>query len=444
MAKRQQQQVTSGRTRRALKMGELASQVGTSYLWTSLRRPFLNAGDREKELLETHIRNARRIVESSSQLRGAFLKLIQMLAMRHDLLPVEALDVLRSTQSGVPPMDYAMISEQVRRELGKRPEQLFVSFDRTAFAAASLGQVHRARLKDGRDVAVKIQYPGIDRAVRQDLLNLKLLLKTLGGIARDVMHQKVDTATMYNELEVRLKEELDYVLEARNMTEFGKMFADDTEVMIPEVVADLSSRRVLTMTYVEGYSLTDVLNPSVDLELRRWVAHKCSELVWRQIFEFGVLHTDFHPGNFLVTYHPHIGILDFGSIRRFTEEQRKTYLRVAKAILDDNDKEIGAGMAKLGYIDPKREPGPIIEIIHILFEPVYTKGVYDPMAYNAVAKAQKVGEIALKNKIYNSPDHSVFLIRALVGLETIMGHLIVTDDYRRIFSGCVERALAKG
>jgi predicted unusual protein kinase regulating ubiquinone biosynthesis (AarF/ABC1/UbiB family) len=96
--------ITSGRARRAMKMGELASQVGYSYLWTSLRRPFLNAGAREKELLETHIKNAQRIVEGSSQLRGAFLKLIQMLSMRHDLLPGEALDVLRATQSGVPPM----------------------------------------------------------------------------------------------------------------------------------------------------------------------------------------------------------------------------------------------------------------------------------------------------------------------------------------------------
>ncbi|HLX38694.1 MAG TPA: hypothetical protein VKR29_12870, partial [Candidatus Binataceae bacterium] len=107
MAKRD---ITTGRARRAMKMGELASQVGSSYLWTSLRRPFLDATTRERELLDTHIRNARRIVEGSAQLRGAFLKLIQMLSMRHDLLPSEALDVLKATQSGVPPMSYPMIA----------------------------------------------------------------------------------------------------------------------------------------------------------------------------------------------------------------------------------------------------------------------------------------------------------------------------------------------
>ena len=440
MAKRD---LTTGRARRAMKMGELASQVGYSYLWTSLRRPFLNRGARERELLETHIKNAQRIVEGSAQLRGAFLKLIQMLSMRHDLLPNEALDVLKATQSSVPPMSYAMISEQLRKELGSKPEQLFRNFDQTAFAAASLGQVHRAKLKDGRDVAVKVQYPGVARTVDQDLKNLKILLKTLGSIARDVMRQKVDVDTIYGELEVRLKEELDYYLEARNMTEFGKFFADDPDVIVPQVVKDLSSRRVLTMTYIDGYPLMDVLGTVVEEDLRRWVARKCSEFAWRQVLEFGSLHTDFHPGNYLVTYHPKLGVLDFGSIRRFSEPVRKGYLQVAKAILDDDDKSLAAGLIKLGYMDRAQDPAPMVKVIHILFEPMYTVGEFDPSSYDTVKKAQQVGELALENKLYKSPDHSVFLLRALVGMEGIITRLAVKDDYRSIFERCVNRALTK-
>jgi predicted unusual protein kinase regulating ubiquinone biosynthesis (AarF/ABC1/UbiB family) len=440
MAKRD---ITTGRARRAMKMGELASQVGYSYLWTSLRRPFLNAGARERELLETHIKNAQRIVEGSAQLRGAFLKLIQMLSMRHDLLPGEALDVLKSTQSGVPPMSYPMISEQIRKELGSKPEQLFRNFDQTAFAAASLGQVHRAKLKDGRDVAVKVQYPGVAGTVDQDLKNLKILLKTLGSIARDVMRQKVDVDTIYGELEVRLKEELDYYLEARNMTEFGKFFADDPDIIIPQVVKDLSSRRVLTMTFIDSYPLMDVLGTVVDEELRRWVARKCSEFAWRQVLEYGSLHTDFHPGNYLVTYHPKLGVLDFGSIRRFSEPVRKGYLQVAKAILDEDDKSLAAGLVKLGYMDRAQDPAPMVKVIRILFEPMYTRGEFDPASYDTVKKAQQVGELALENKLYKSPDHSVFLLRALVGMEGIITQLAVKDDYRSIFKRCVERALQK-
>ena len=270
--------ITSGRARRAIKMGELASQVGSSYLWNQLRRPFLSAPARDRELLETHIRNAQRIVEGSQQLRGAFMKLIQMLSIRKDLLPGEALDVLRATQSNVPPMSYATISEQIRKEIGKRPEAVFRSFDQTAFAAASLGQVHRAVTRDGVDVAVKIQYPGVEDTVEQDLQNLKLLLRTLQALGHDVMRQQIDTAAVYKELEQRLREELDYVNEARNMTEFGRRLGADAEIMIPHFIKELSSRRVLTMTYVDGYPLADVMGPEVDLELREWVAREDSRV----------------------------------------------------------------------------------------------------------------------------------------------------------------------
>src|SRR5262249_47834430 len=170
-------------------------------------------------------------------------------------------------------------------------------------------------------------------------------------IARDVMRQKVDVNTIYGELEVRLKEELDYVLEGRNMTDYAKFFASDPEIIVPELVRELSTRRVLTMTYVDGYPPIDVLGTEVDEELRRWVARKTSEFAWRQILEFGRLHTDFHPGNYVVTFHPKIGVLDFGSIRRFSEPVRKGYLQVARAIVDDDDKSLASGLTKLGYMD---------------------------------------------------------------------------------------------
>src|SRR5271167_597196 len=249
--------LTSGRARRAIKMGSLASQVGSSYLWTSLRRPFLNTARYEQELLDLHLKNARRVVEGSKQLRGAFMKLIQMLSMREDLLPGEAIDILRATQASVPPMDYSMIAAQFRREFAKPPEQLFASFEREAFAAASLGQVHRARLKTGEEVAVKVQYPGIDKTVEQDLGNLKLLLRTLQALAGDLMRQKIDTKTIFTELAERLREEIDYVSEARNIAEFNRLLAGDDDIVLPRVIKELSTRRVLTMTYVDGYRLGD-------------------------------------------------------------------------------------------------------------------------------------------------------------------------------------------
>ena len=432
--------LTSGRARRAIKMGGLASQVGSSYLWTSLRRPFLNSDRYERELLDTHLKNARRVVEGSKHLRGAFMKLVQMLSMREDLLPGAAIDILRATQANVPPMDYRLIAQQIRRELGKSPDQLFARFEREAFAAASLGQVHRARLKNGEEVAVKIQYPGIEATVEQDLGNLKLLLRTLQAFAGDVMRQKIDTKTIYAELEERLREELDYVNEARNIGEFRRLLADEDDLMIPRVIKELSSRRVLTMTYLDGYRLNDVFGSAADLKLRTWVARKYYRLVWRQILELGVLHTDPQPGNYLVTYHPRLGILDFGSVRHFSEPVRRNSLLLAQAILAGDDRNVGAALRKLGYLDNKQDAAPMVKVIYILFEPVITDRSYHPDEYDAVAKATTVGEMAFEHKLYKSPRHSIFLLRALIGLDGIMKSLAVKMNYCALFRECVVHA----
>lgn len=436
--------LTSGRARRALKIGGLASHVGSNYLWASLRRPFQNPAARDESLLATHIKNARLIVESSQELRGAFLKIIQMLSMREDVLPAAALEVLSTTQKNVPPMDYKIIAEQIRRELGRGPEQLFRRFEREAFAAASLGQVHRATLADGQQVVVKIQYPGVRETVEQDLRNLKLLLSTFKAIAHDLMRQKFEVRTIYAELQERLKEELDYRLEAANTMLFKRLLADEPEVTIPTVIPELSAERVLTMTFVDGYPLADVLVPGVDPALKDWLARKYFTLMWRQILEFGVLHTDPHPGNYLVTYHPTLGMLDFGSIRRFPEPVRRANLKLARGLLDDDARAMGQALTTLGYLDRGQEPAPMVDIVRILFEPVREDRRFDPKKYDSMAKATTVGEIALQHRLYRSPAHSVFLLRALIGAEGIIRQLGLVTNYHRLFRECVERAEARG
>ncbi|MGH7987038.1 MAG: ABC1 kinase family protein, partial [Candidatus Binataceae bacterium] len=386
------------------------------------------------------LKNARRIVEGSKQLRGAFMKLIQMLSMREDLLPGEAIDILRATQAGAPPMEYSLIAQQIKREFAKSPEQLFASFETTAFAAASLGQVHRARLKNGEEVAVKVQYPGIDRTVEQDLGNLKLLLRAMQAVASDLMRQKIDTRTVYAELEERLREELDYVNEARNINEFRRLLAADEELLIPRVIPEVSSRRVLTMTYLDGYRLADVFGNATDLKLRAWVARKYYALVWRQILEFGVLHTDPQPGNYLVTWHPRLGVLDFGSVRHFSETIRRSSLQLAQGIVNQDDHMIGSAMLKMGYLDSGQDAAPMVKVIYILFEPVMTNRPYHPDEYDAVEKATTVGEIAFEHKLYKSPRHSIFLLRALIGLDGIMKGLGVRLNYCAMFREAVREA----
>jgi predicted unusual protein kinase regulating ubiquinone biosynthesis (AarF/ABC1/UbiB family) len=434
--------LTQGRARRILKVGGLTTSVGSSYIWQTLKRPFQSPERQQEALLETHLRNARRLVERSAELRGAFMKLTQLLSMRDDLLPSEALDVLSVVQSSVPPMSYDVIRRQVVRELGAEPDVLFARFEPDAFAAASLGQVHRAVLKGGDPVVVKVQYPGVEDTVEQDLRNVHTLLQALARLVRDVMRQDFDPSDVYRELEERLHEELDYVHEANNVALFQRMFADDPEIIIPRVYPDLSSRRVLTLTEVDGYPIADILKPGVDQAVKDWVAVKYFRVLWRQIFEFGILHTDPHPGNYRVTYHPKLGILDFGSIRIFPEEIRLAYRRMARGMLDRDDAMTARAVVELGFIDPDDDPAPLIQILTIIFEPVLEDRDYNPRDYNSVERGMAIATIGLQHRIFKAPGHRVFLERALLGLDAYLKQLGTVTNWHRLYREALERAEA--
>jgi predicted unusual protein kinase regulating ubiquinone biosynthesis (AarF/ABC1/UbiB family) len=431
--------ITKGRAKRALQVGSLTTSVGSSYVWHALKRPFQSPATKDQELFDLHLKNAFRIVERSRELRGAFMKLVQMLSMRDDIFPAEALSILSVVQSSVPPMEYSLIRDQIKRELGKYPEQVFKNFERDAFAAASLGQVHKATLKNGKSVVVKVQYPSVDETVEQDLKNLKALLQVFTTMTRDVLRQKFDASEVYQEMEERLHEELDYVNEANNLALFQRLFADDDEIIIPQVYPDFSSRRVLTMQHVEGYKLQDMFSTGVDQSLKDWISVKYFQMTWRQILEFGILHTDPHPGNYLMTYHPKIAMLDFGSVRIFPEEIRKGYLHLARAILDRDEQMMAECFMTLGYLNPGEEPTPLVKIMYLIFEPVLEDRAYDPHDFDSVGKTVEITNIGIENRIFNAPGHRLFLVRALWGLDSYIHQFRTITNWHRIFRECVER-----
>jgi predicted unusual protein kinase regulating ubiquinone biosynthesis (AarF/ABC1/UbiB family) len=432
--------ITSGRTRRMLSVGRLTTSVGGSYLWQAVKRPFQSASRQDQALLEAHIRNAERVVAGSKELRGAFMKLAQLLSMRSDLFPTEALEVLSVVQSSVPPMPYARVRELLTEELGAPPEERFRRFEPEAFAAASLGQVHRAELKSGARVAVKVQYPGVADTVRQDVKNVKALLKIFTAIARDVMRQDVDRAEVAAELEARLHEELDYLHEAANLARFRRLLADDPEVMIPRVHRALTTRRVLTMEYLDGYPIQEIMAPGVDQEVKDWVAEKLFRLLWRQVLEFGALHTDPHPGNYLVTHHPGLGILDFGSVRRFEPPVRRGYCALARGVLAHDDRAIADALVALGFVAAGGDAGPLVEMIHIVCEPLERDAPFDPRTYDLVARAGQVAQVAFTHRIFNAPAHQVFLMRALLGTDAYLKAFGTVRNWHRILAEIVSAA----
>ncbi len=433
-------EITSGRTRRMLSVGRLTTAVGGSYLWQAIKRPFQSVSRTEEALLDAHIRNAERVVARSKELRGAFMKLVQMLSMRSDLFPPEALEVLSVVQSSVPAMPYARVQEVLRAEFGAPPEERFRDFEPTAFAAASLGQVHRAVLPSGEPVAVKIQYPGVAATVKQDVRNVRALLRALTALARDVMRQDVDPREVAAELEARLREELDYLHEADNIERFRRLLADDPEVMIPRVHRDLTTTRVLTMEYLEGYPINDILAPGVDQALKDWIAVKLFRLLWRQVLEFGVLHTDPHPGNYLVTHHPRLGILDFGSVRVFEPPIHAGYRRLAHALLARDDAEIAAACMALGFVRAGDDPAPLVRVMHVICEPLERDAPFDPRAYDLLQRGAEVTQVAVEHRLFRTPGHQVFLLRALVGLDAYLKALGTVRNWHRLFREVTDAA----
>jgi predicted unusual protein kinase regulating ubiquinone biosynthesis (AarF/ABC1/UbiB family) len=419
-------------------VGRRPGAVGGSYLWQVLKRPFQSASRADQALLEAHIRNAERIVNRSAELRGAFMKLTQLLSMRRDLFPAEALEVLSVVQSSVPPMPWPQVQEVLGAELGPGFAQRFRSFETEAFAAASLGQVHRAVLKSGAPVAVKVQYPGVAKTVAQDLRNVRALLRVLATLARDVMRQDVDPEEVATELEARLQEELDYRQEAANLARFRTLLADDPEVEIPPVHGALSTERVLTMGYLEGYPIQDVMAPGVDEDLKDWVAVKLFRLLWRQVLEFGALHTDPHPGNYLVTHHPHLGILDFGAVRVFEPAIRRGYVALARALIAHDDGGIGEACRTLGFLGPRDDPAPFVRIMHVICEPLERDVEFHPAEFDILERAGQVTQLAVQHRTFRTPGHHVFLFRALLGVDAYLKALGGRRNWHRLFRQIVE------
>ncbi len=430
-------EITAGRARRMLSVGGLTTTVGGSYLWQALKRPFQSADRQESALLDAHIRNARRVVERSTELRGAFMKLAQLLSMRHDLLPPEALELLSVVQSSVPPMPWTKVRKVLTSELGAPPDERFATIEHQAFAAASLGQVHRAELRGGRRVVVKVQYPGVADTVHQDIKNIRALVRVFDAIARDVMRQEIDSQEMVAELEERLAEELDYEREADNLERFRTLLADDREVTIPRVHRALSTRRVLTMERLEGYPLQDIMAPGVDQDVKDWVGLKLFHLLWRQMFELGALHADPHPGNYLVTHHPRLGILDFGSVRFFEPAVRRGYLETARGLLADDDERVGAAVTALGFVHPGQDTRPFVEMLRIICEPILVDRAYDPRDYDVIERGLRISQIKLSHRLYRAPGHQMLFLRALAGMDGYLKAFGTVRNYHRLFRDLV-------
>ena len=415
----------SSRFARLRKLAGLGAQLGTDALARGVRR--LAGSDPDSMSRST----AEKLVETLGDLKGAAMKLGQVASMDPDLFPPEVRAVLARLQNEAPPMPFERVAAVLEDELGGTPDELFAEFSREPMAAASLGQVHRARLHDGRDVVVKVQYPGIDQALRSDIDNLGMVVRTMA-----FAHRALDGRRYFHELAEELAHELDYSREGRLAREFARASAGLPDVVVPEIVDERTSTRVLTMQHIPGQTLrTFLASKPVNAERLR-VSGLLIRAVHGSFLVDGTVHADPHPGNFMVMPDGRLGVLDFGSVKRFSREFFEGHRDVFQRVLEQKPIDVLALVRRVGFTVELSddEARPLLEaLIHVAGRALRTDDydyAHDTMAPDSRKLFASHAPQFLKIR---PPAEGVMFIRAFGGLQQNLRLLGARGDFRPFY-----------
>lgn len=395
-------------------------------------------------------RNAADLVATLGGLKGPLMKVAQMMATVPDLLPPDFAEELSKLQAEAPPMGPAFVKRRMVAELGPGWESRFARFDRIPAAAASLGQVHRAVGRDGRALAVKLQYPDMKSAVEADLKQFRVIL----GLQRR-LSPEIDTSEIAKELSERLREELDYTREAKNMALYATILAGRDHVRVPEPIAELSTSRLLTMTWLEGNRLLDYREAS-QAERNR-IAGALFEAWWQPFARYGVIHGDPHLGNYTVFEEDRrprgINLLDYGCVRIFHPRFVRGVVDLYHGLLEDDRERIVESYRAWGFKDLRADTIDTLTIwARFIYSPLLEDRVRTiadgvaPMAYGR----KEMWEVKRRLKPTHAltiPREFVLMDRAAIGLGSVMLHLRAELNFHRLFESMIgkfdEAALGK-
>ena len=358
-------------------LGSLQGKIALGYFAYWLRGRFSNADEKQRLKSEAHLAAALQLFSTMGYLRGAVMKIGQMLANLPEVVPEEFAEVLSALHFEAPPMHYALMREVFLDEFGREPEEVFASFDQQAFAAASLGQVHRARLHSGEEVAVKIQYPGIARTIKADLRNLRILLQPL-CLTEDWQN----TLDKLADIEQMLLMETDYEQEASFGKEARLLFNDADQIVVPRVYDEYSTKRVLTTEYLAGCHLNKFLTADPSQAERDHFTSLLTVATFRVYYRLHWFLADPHPGNFIFMEDGRLGLIDFGCTRVFTDEDWRLICELERANLERDEASLNRIIAKACLFDGPEQMEP--ERLEILrrgldwnMEPWLKDGLFD-------------------------------------------------------------------
>ena len=414
-------------------LGSLHAKVTFAYLAWWLRSRWADAGQKERLKNEAHLKAALELFGTMGYLRGAVMKLGQMLAALPEVMPEQFAGILSALHFEAPPMHYAMVREVFFDEFGREPEEMFAGFERKAFAAASLGQVHRARLHSGEEVAVKIQYPGIARTIRSDMKNLRLLLQPMrmGEDWGNILDKLAD-------IEKVLLAEADYTSEARFAEVVRSSFTPEDGVVVPRVHAEYSSRRVLTTQYLEGVHLDTLLASHPPQELRDRYTHLMTVATMRMLYRAHWLLADPSPGNYIFMPDGRLGIIDFGCTRALDEEEWRMQCEVEAALLGRDEEEMERLIVKASLYQSAQDMGPqrlegIGRVIRWQLEPWLSEGLFDFGDRDFFRRGiDAMIEVTRQGYARGMPVH-IWSTRFILGARGVVYRLKGRCDFKRIY-----------
>ena len=428
--------MTGGRLRRYAKvttaMGGLAARLaGEKYLGIKIDR-------------EQHASDLRAALGG---LKGPLMKVAQILATIPDALPKEYVNELSHLQADAPSMGWLFVKRRMKAELGEDWLSNFKEFDKKASAAASLGQVHFAEDNDGQKLACKLQYPDMGSAVQADLKQLKLIFS---------LYEKYDSAistnAIHDELSDRLKEELSYSHEIKNLKLYKHMLSDLKEVTLPNPIEQLSTKRLLTMTRIDGVKIMKFISDNSDIQMRNKVALNMFKAWYIPFYKFGVIHGDPHLGNYTIRPDGGVNLMDFGCIRIFRPDFVTGVIELYQALRDGNEEKAVNAYKSWGFENPSKELISVLNIwANFIYQPLLEDKVrlINPSESGQYGRetAEKVHEELKKIGGVTPPREFVLMDRAAVGLGSVFMHLKAEINWYRVFHELVgdfdEKKLSK-
>jgi predicted unusual protein kinase regulating ubiquinone biosynthesis (AarF/ABC1/UbiB family) len=424
---------TSTPGRRFMKLASMTASIATKTVSNSIRN--FNADEEQKNEARSKLFQdiGIQIADTLGEMKGAVMKVGQIASQYKDIFPPEVARAIAKLQRQAPAMPFIQIKQQVEKELGKPIEQTFLYFDEQPFAAASIGQVHKATLKNGTEVVVKVQYPGVDEACESDLKQVRLALRLMGVLKVDKKLQD----RLFKEIQDSLHEELNYEIEAQNLQVFRTFHqALDTKIIIPKVFNEYSSRRILTLSLEKGESIETA--STWDLDIRNEIGRRLILALGQQIFFLKRFHCDPHPGNFAFREDGSVVIYDFGGVKTLSNEIITHFKALVRAA---RKQDIATIEEHLTDLDALAETGKFPEELYkawleVLLRPLTTH--YDFAENSAHHDGIKLVKKSLKywDVFKPSPD-TLMVNRTISGQYWNLIQLKVHDNLNDLFEELV-------